>query len=151
MVNSDELPGKAVKPASRAPRKDVSLGLVSKTFGIMFLMEFTMFYVIVLHVVNDISAQNLHVPHSVSNASFQSLEIACKTIQRLSMLQNYDEGPSGAQSHFGGLQASRRSSIQNDLWETECKNLCRNHKGVYLDSRSQNKIYLFLQSIVFRV
>lgn len=93
MVNSDELPGKAVKPASRAPRKDVSLGLVSKTFGIMFLMEFTMFYVIVLHVVNDISAQNLHVPHSVSNASFQSLEIACKTIHRLSMLQNYDEGP----------------------------------------------------------
>lgn len=142
----EELHGKAVKPALRAPRKDVSLGLVSKTFGVMFLMECTMFYVIVLHVVNDISAQKLHVPNNQSNASFQSLEIACKTIQRLSMLQNYDEDPSGSQSHYGGLQASRRSSIQNDLWETECKNLCRNHTEVYLDSRSQNKIYSFLLS-----
>lgn len=96
---------------------------------------------IVLHVVNDISAQNLHVPNNPSNPSFQSLEIACKTIQRLSMLQNYDEGLLGSQSHYGGLQVSRRSSIQNDLWETECKNLCRNHQGVYLDSRSQKKIY----------
>uniref|UniRef100_A0A8W8LFL1 Uncharacterized protein n=1 Tax=Magallana gigas TaxID=29159 RepID=A0A8W8LFL1_MAGGI len=64
-------------------------------------------------------AQNLHVPNNPSNTSFQSLEIACKTMQRLSMLQNYDEGPSGSQSHYGGLQVSRRSSIQNDLWETE--------------------------------
>lgn len=103
---------------------------------------------IVLHVVNDISAQNLHVPNNLSNTSFQSLEIACKTIQRLSMLQNYDEGPSGSQSHYGGLQVSRRSSIQNDLWETECKNLCRNHHGVYLDSRSQKKIYSFFLSIM---
>lgn len=62
------------------------------------------------------------------------------------MLQNYDEGPSGSQSHYGGLQVSRRSSIQNDLWETECKNLCRNHQGVYPDSRSQKKIYSFFEA-----
>lgn len=103
---------------------------------------------IVLHVVNDISAQNLHVPNNPSNTSFQSLEIACKTIQRLSMLQNYDEGLLGSQSYYGGLQVSRRSSIQNDLWETECKNLCRNHHGVYLDSRSQKKIYSLFLSIM---
>ncbi|XP_056011473.1 titin homolog isoform X39 [Ostrea edulis] len=57
----------------------------------------------------------------LSSASNQSLEIACKTIQRLSMLRKYSQTPSTTESNQSSnrTQPSRRSSMQGSLWETE--------------------------------
>ena len=96
----------------------------------------------VLYDVNVISVQTQGRPQSAqsSNASFQSLEISRKTIERLSMLQNYTQASPSHQSYYSISQSSQRSTTQSYLWDTECKNLSRNHSRVFFlrESRAQN-------------